>query len=144
MPLFRISPRRKKTKNAMVVMGQDTPHPANAFYAAMDYNLQLREPNIIIGTVEGSQTIDDVKKMLLAKNIKKAYLMPFMSVAGDHAGNDMAGDEDASWKSIIERLSTNDFKQIKENSHKFNRHPYMFTWNFSVYSHYCIIRIRLY
>jgi len=51
--------------------------------------------------VEGSQTIDDVKKMLLAKNIKKAYLMPFMSVAGDHARNDMAGDEDDSWKSIL-------------------------------------------
>ena len=35
------------------------------------------------------------------KKIEKAYLMPFMSIAGDHAKNDMAGDEDDSWKSII-------------------------------------------
>jgi sirohydrochlorin cobaltochelatase len=47
--------------------------------------------------VEGSQTTDDVKKMLLAKNIKKAYLMPFMSVVGDHAENKMPGDENALW-----------------------------------------------
>ena len=38
---------------------------------------------------------------LKKKGVKKAYLMPFMSVAGDHAMNDMAGDEDDSWKSIL-------------------------------------------
>ncbi len=39
--------------------------------------------------------------MLLSKGVKKAYLIPFMSVAGDHARNDMAGDEPDSWKSIL-------------------------------------------
>jgi sirohydrochlorin cobaltochelatase len=37
-----------------------------------------------------------IKELLLNKKIKKAYLMPFMSVAGDYAKNDMAGDEDDS------------------------------------------------
>jgi sirohydrochlorin cobaltochelatase len=42
-----------------------------------------------------------IKTLLLKNKIKKAYLMPLMSVAGDHAKNDMAGDEEDSWKSII-------------------------------------------
>jgi sirohydrochlorin cobaltochelatase len=82
-------------------MGHGTHHPSNAFYAALMFQLQLRDPNIFVGTVEGFPDIDDIKKMLLKKNIKKGYLMPFMSVAGDHAKNDMAGDEEDSWKSVL-------------------------------------------
>ena len=63
--------------------------------------MQLKDPNIFVGTVEGYPDVDLIKELLLKKKIKKAYLMPFMSVAGDHAKNDMAGDEDDSWKTII-------------------------------------------
>lgn len=92
----------KRTKgDAVVLMGHGTPHPANAFYAALMFNLQRKDPNVFVGTVEGSPTLDDISVMLKEKNIKKVYLMPFMSVAGDHARNDMAGDEDDSWKSIL-------------------------------------------
>ena len=65
------------------------------------YLLTLKDPNIFVGTVEGYPEVDLVKELLLKKNIKKAYLLPFMSVAGDHAKNDMAGDEEDSWKSIF-------------------------------------------
>lgn len=65
------------------------------------FQLQLKDPNIFVGTVEGYPGVDLIKELLLKKKIKKAYLMPFMSVAGDHAKNDMAGDEDDSWKSIF-------------------------------------------
>jgi len=51
--------------------------------------------------VEGYPEIDEIIAMLKEKSIKKVYLMPFMSVAGDHARNDMAGDEADSWKSIL-------------------------------------------
>lgn len=44
-----------------------------------------------------------VKEMILKKKIKKAYLIPFMSVAGDHAENDMARDEKDCWKSILSK-----------------------------------------
>jgi sirohydrochlorin cobaltochelatase len=82
-------------------MGHGTHHPSNAFYAALMFQMQLMDPNIFIGTVEGYPDIDLIKDLLLKKKIKKAYLIPFMSVAGDHAKNDMAGDEDDSWKSIL-------------------------------------------
>lgn len=93
--------KERKKKDAVVLMGHGTPHPSNAVYAAMMYHFQQKDPNIFVGTVEGSPEIDEIKAMLLKKKVKKAYLMPFMSVAGDHARNDMAGDEEDSWKSIL-------------------------------------------
>ena len=93
--------KERNKKDAVVLMGHGTPHPGNAFYAAMMYQFHRKDPNIFVGTVEGAPTIDDIKEMLVEEGIKKAYLMPFMSVAGDHARNDMAGDEEDSWKSIL-------------------------------------------
>ncbi|MFA6009329.1 MAG: sirohydrochlorin cobaltochelatase [Desulfobacteraceae bacterium] len=94
-------PKDRNKNDALVLMGHGSPHPSNAFYAAMMFNLQRKDPNIFVGTVEGSPNIDDIAAMLKEKKIKKAWLVPFMSVAGDHARNDMAGDEDDSWKSIL-------------------------------------------
>ena len=94
-------PQERKKSEAVVLMGHGTHHPSNAFYAALMFQLQLKDPNIFVGTVEGYPGVDLIKELLLKKKIKKAYLMPFMSVAGDHAKNDMAGDEDDSWKSIF-------------------------------------------
>lgn len=99
--IIRHLPKQRKKNEAVVLMGHGTEHAANAFYPAMAYYLQRRDPNIFVGTVEGAPTIKDIKAALLAKKIKKVYLMPFMSVAGDHARNDMAGDEKDSWKSIL-------------------------------------------
>jgi len=94
-------PKDRQKDDAVVLMGHGTHHPSNAFYAALMFQLQLKDPNIFVGTVEGYPEVGDIKDLLLKKKIKKAYLMPFMSVAGDHAKNDMASDEDDSWKSIF-------------------------------------------
>jgi sirohydrochlorin cobaltochelatase len=94
-------PAKRKKKEAVVLMGHGTHHPSNAFYAALMFQLQLKDPDIFVGTVEGYPAIDLLKELMLKKKIKKAWLIPFMSVAGDHAKNDMAGDEDDSWKSIL-------------------------------------------
>jgi sirohydrochlorin cobaltochelatase len=99
--ILKTIPQDRKKNEAVVLMGHGTHHPSNAFYAALMFQLQLKDPNIFMGTVEGYPGIDLIKELLLKKGIKKAYLMPFMSVAGVHAQNDMAGDEDDSWKTII-------------------------------------------
>ena len=99
--ILSIIPKERRKSDAVVFMGHGTHHPSNAFYAALMFQLQLQDPNIFIGTVEGYPEVDLMTELLLKNNIKKAYLMPFMSVAGDHAKNDMAGDEDDSWKSIF-------------------------------------------
>jgi sirohydrochlorin cobaltochelatase len=56
-----------------------------------------------VGTVEGWPEINDLIEDLKKGGLKKAYLMPLMSVAGDHARNDMVGPEENSWKSILEK-----------------------------------------
>ena len=94
-------PKERKKEEAVVLMGHGTHHPANAFYAALMFQLQLKDPNLYLGTVEGYPELDTILPLLKKKKVKTAYLMPFMSVAGDHTKNDMAGDEADSWKSIL-------------------------------------------
>lgn len=94
-------PAKRKQDEAVVLMGHGTQHPSNAFYTALMFQVQRKDPNVFIGCVEGYPEIDDIQAMLKEKQINKVYLMPFMSVAGDHAKNDMAGDEDDSWKTIL-------------------------------------------
>ena len=101
--ILKTLPKDRQKDDGVVLMGHGTHHPSNAFYAALMFQLQLKDPNIFVGTVEGYPEVDDIKDLLLKKKIKKAYLIPFMSVAGDHAKNDMASDEDDSWKSIFSK-----------------------------------------
>jgi Cobalamin biosynthesis protein CbiK, Co2+ chelatase len=97
-------PKNRKADEAVVLMGHGTHHPSNAIYSALMYRAQLLDPNIYMATVEGSPSFDDVKTLLAKKKVKKVYLVPFMSVAGDHAMNDMAGKEEDSWKSQLEKM----------------------------------------
>ena len=99
--ILSVIPKERQKNEAVVLMGHGAHHPSNAFYAALAFQLQLEDPNIFVGTVEGYPEVDLILELMLQKKIRKAYLMPFMSVAGDHAKNDMAGDEDDSWKSIF-------------------------------------------
>jgi sirohydrochlorin cobaltochelatase len=89
--------------SAVVFMGHGTEHEANSAYAKLDRILKdLGFSNYIIGTVEAEPSLEDVVAQLDALGVKKVTLLPFMIVAGDHANNDMAGDEDDSWKSILQ------------------------------------------
>ncbi len=101
--MIKIIPPERKKNDAVVFMGHGTHHPADVYYAALNYHLHKLDPNIFVGTVAGWPEIDDVIKDLKKGGLKKAYLMPLMSVAGDHARNDMVGPEENSWKSILEK-----------------------------------------
>ena len=88
--------------DALVLMGHGTGHFADSAYAALDYRFKaLGYPNVFIGTVEGYPELSDIIPQIEKFSPKKIFLMPFMIVAGDHAVNDMAGDED-SWKTQFE------------------------------------------
>lgn len=92
-----------KDGTAFVFMGHGTSHTANITYDQMQTQMKdLGYTNVFIGTVEGKPAdtacqavIDKVKKA----GYKKVILRPIMVVAGDHANNDMAGDDQESWKS---------------------------------------------
>lgn len=97
----KVVPKERKAGEAVVLMGHGTHHPSDAIYSALMYKAQKMDANLYVGTVEGAPSFDEIKDMLIKNKIKKAYLIPFMTVAGDHAMNDMAGDEPDSWKSQL-------------------------------------------
>lgn len=98
-----VVPKERKKNEAVVLMGHGTHHPSDAIYSALMYKAQKLDANLYLGTVEGSPSFDEIKEMLIKNKVKKAYLVPFMTVAGDHAMNDMAGDEPDSWKSQLSK-----------------------------------------
>ena len=87
---------------AIVFMGHGTEHEANATYATLQQKLiDAGHANYFIGTVEATPSLDDVLAAVQATDATKVVLMPLMIVAGDHANNDMAGDEEGSWKDVF-------------------------------------------
>ena len=92
---------KAKDGEAMVFMGHGTDHFADKSYQRLENKFKEKDyKNVFIGTVEGKKTIDDIIPILKEQSIKKVRLMPFMLVAGDHAINDMASDEN-SWKTKL-------------------------------------------
>lgn len=89
-------------QDAILIMAHGTPDPSNAYYAVMQDRIDsLGLNNTYIYTVEGTPNLEQVIPQLKAKGINHVTLMPLMMVAGDHANNDMAGDEEDSHKSIL-------------------------------------------
>ena len=58
--------------------------------------------NCFIGTVEAAPTLEDVLALVQAGGYERVVLQPMMIVSGDHANNDMAGDEEGTWKTVFE------------------------------------------
>ena len=96
----------KEDGTAFVFMGHGTSHTAKISYSQMQAQMeQLGYENVFIGTVEGEPedtACEAVIEKLKNAGYKKVILRPLMVVAGDHANNDMAGDDDDSWKSQFE------------------------------------------
>ena len=96
----------KEDGTAFVFMGHGTSHTAKISYSQMASQMaDLGYDNVFIGTVEGEPEETACENVIAAvkdAGYKKVVLRPLMVVAGDHANNDMAGDDDDSWKSMFE------------------------------------------
>jgi sirohydrochlorin cobaltochelatase len=85
---------------AVVFMGHGTVHYANACYCELQMKLfSLGYEHVYVTTVEGFPEVEDTMRLMSGHKYSKVYLAPFMLVAGDHAVNDMAGDDDDTLKS---------------------------------------------
>lgn len=88
---------------AVVFMGHGTEADSNQVYGKMQEMLTADGfENYYVGTVEATPSVDDVLAALDGKGYTKVVLSPLMIVAGDHANNDMAGDEEGAWKRTFE------------------------------------------
>ncbi len=90
-------------ETAVVFMGHGTEAESNQVYSTLQEKLTgAGFENYYIGTVEAAPTLEDVMALLKEKGTyKKVVLEPLMVVCGDHANNDMAGDEEDSWKTLL-------------------------------------------
>lgn len=95
----------KEDGAAFVFMGHGTSHTAKVSYSQMQTQMgALGYDNVFIGTVEGEPeetACEAVIDAVVQAGYKKVILRPLMVVAGDHANNDMAGDDEDSWKSMF-------------------------------------------
>ena len=90
-------------ETAICFMGHGTEAESNQVYSKMQEMLtEAGYKNYYVGTVEAAPSLDDVLAMVQAGDYKRVVLEPLMIVAGDHANNDMAGDEEDSWKTTFE------------------------------------------
>lgn len=90
-------------ETAICFMGHGTEAESNQVYTKIQQVLtDGGYENYYIGTVEATPTLDDVLAQVKAGDYKRVVLEPLMIVAGDHANNDMAGDEEGSWKTTFE------------------------------------------
>ena len=91
-------------ETAICFMGHGTEAESNQVYTKMQETLKAAgHNNYFVGTVEATPSLDDVIAAVKESGCKKVVLRPLMIVAGDHANNDMAGDEDGSWKTEFEK-----------------------------------------
>ena len=91
-------------ETAICFMGHGTEADSNAVYAKMQDMLASEGyEHYYVGTVEAEPSLEDVIAKVKEGEYKKVVLEPLMIVAGDHANNDMAGDEDGSWKKEFEK-----------------------------------------
>ena len=103
MESLQLPPYKKGT--AILLMAHGTPDPSNAYYSVMQAKLKAMKRNDVhIYTVEGWPRLDDWAGKLKMHKVEKIILMPLMMVAGDHANNDMAGDEEDSHKVILQKM----------------------------------------
>ena len=96
----------KEAGTAFVFLGHGTSHTAKVSYSQMQAQMTvLGYDNVLVGTVEGEPeetSCEAVMSSLEQEGYKNVVLRPLMVVAGDHANNDMAGNEEDSWKSMFE------------------------------------------
>ncbi len=89
----------------LVYMGHGNDHWSTGIYAETQKKMREVYPGVktYIGVVEGMPSLEDLLPAMNHTKVKKVILKPFMIVAGDHAVNDMAGEETDSWKSILSK-----------------------------------------
>lgn len=101
---FLIKEWKLEEDECLICMGHGTGHHSHFVYEALNSQLANRGiDHIIMGTMKGYPTVEDVLAVVKKLDVKKIILTPFMIVAGAHASNDLDGQKKDSWKSIFER-----------------------------------------
>lgn len=95
----------KEKDKTVVLFGHGTAHPSNAAYGCLQNILGYKGyNNVLVTTVEAYPRVDDLINILKKKSISKVKVIPLLLVAGHHAKKDMAGEQEGSLKSDLEKV----------------------------------------
>jgi sirohydrochlorin cobaltochelatase len=103
MKTARMEVMTAEVKEAVILVGHGTGHPADALYSLLHQILRKEHGNVFLGTMEGYYGIDNLLADLCGSGAEVVRLLPFLLVAGGHAENDIFGTGSASWMSILEK-----------------------------------------
>ena len=102
--LINVLPLERATDEAIVLMGHNNADgSSDQVFNTLAGALKQRDRLIFTATLKGAPDFDSVRRELTACGVKKAYLMPLLIAAGNHALKDLAGDGEASWRVRLER-----------------------------------------
>lgn len=100
-------PAERKPDEAILLMGHGQGEGrADLVFCAVQGELSRQDPKAFLATVEGTRRFEEVLselKALQEKGLKTVWLAPFLIVSGDHASNDLAGEEEDSWASLLKK-----------------------------------------
>ena len=97
-----------KKDQVLLLMGHGTGHKADTAYIKLEKTFEsMGYDNYLVATVEGNIKLENVILRLKSMNPTTIYLIPFMVVAGEHAINDMCGEDEDSWESILKKEGFN-------------------------------------
>lgn len=100
--LLAVLPDRRRESEAVLLMGHGTLHPGNVYYEGLNACIQQKDGNVFVGALEAEPGIEHIRKILVRRGVKKAFLLPFLFGAGRHASKDMVGARPDSWKNVLE------------------------------------------
>lgn len=95
-------PAARTARDAVVLMGHGNNRgPGDLTLACVATAFNTSDPRVFLATVEGGNGFAELVHEIEAQKPDKVYLQPFMLVAGDHAQNDLAGEDEESWASQL-------------------------------------------
>jgi sirohydrochlorin cobaltochelatase len=95
-------PPDRTPEDAVVLVGHgNQAHPADMVYSALAHVLRNLDPRVFVGTIQGRPGIGEILPELQRQGVTRAWLIPLMAVAGDHARRDMAGEQPGTWRSAL-------------------------------------------
>lgn len=100
--LLRHLPIERKLEEHVIFMGHGSQHPAEVYYELLAEQVHTIDMRVHIGTMDGTHRLEHIIPKLYAESASRVWLLPFLSIVGRHATEDMAGASAESWRSQLE------------------------------------------
>jgi sirohydrochlorin cobaltochelatase len=100
--LLRHAPAQRRPEEAVIWVGHGAESKGHSAYARLTLAARQKDPALFIGVLYGEPGPEDILPRLRAAGLRKAWLLPLLSVVGKHAREDIDGEHPSSWRGVLE------------------------------------------